>query len=193
MWTHSVKVYRVFTLKLIDPRHQLWSCFQINWAGGSCQNPFSVNLCTYDELHINSPFHRVLAIPISQSLLITSLQSTLAEASNAPSAKSVVWAGPSALDALAQGDPSVLHVLRQAYASGLRHTYIFALVNACIAWCWTLGMQWLNVKREAQARMEASDSATLDMNGNNEKEKERIEIDQSLLDAALKPCCSKQI
>jgi hypothetical protein len=94
----------------------------------------------------------VIGIPICQTLLLDTLRTTIPRYTSAVSPETVINAGPTALIALARADAAVLAALRKAYSLGLQRTYYFALAAGCAAALCTFGMEWKNVKREAEAR-----------------------------------------
>lgn len=97
----------------------------------------------------------VVAIPIAQSLLLSTLRSTLSRRTAAIPPSVVITAGPTNLDILTQGNEALLRILREVYAQGLRRTYIFALAAGCVAVVCAAGMERRNLKREAEARKQA--------------------------------------
>jgi hypothetical protein len=57
----------------------------------------------------------------------------------------VISAGAANLQNLAS-DAEMLQTLRGIYASALRDVFIYALAAACVAFVFTFGMEWLNLK-----------------------------------------------
>ncbi|KAI4232198.1 MAG: hypothetical protein LQ349_005153 [Xanthoria aureola] len=98
----------------------------------------------------------VIAIPACQALLLNTLRTELPRKTLAVTPDIVINTGPANLQLLAAGNDALLRILRQTYAAGLRRTYIFALAAGCVAVVCALGMEWKNLKVEAEAREKAA-------------------------------------
>lgn len=96
----------------------------------------------------------MIALPISQALLINTLKQRLAQYTTAVSPEVLAQTGPYDLQVLAHGDPNVLKALRQVYTIGLQRIYILALAAGCVAALCTFGMERKNVKEEEVRRRE---------------------------------------
>ncbi|MCJ1422554.1 hypothetical protein MMC29_000434 [Sticta canariensis] len=93
----------------------------------------------------------VVAIPIGQALLLSSLRTEIPLHTSSISAADIIKAGASDLQSLPVL-PQTLRTLREAYAVALRGVFVFALAASCMALLFTFGMEWRNVRSEAQER-----------------------------------------
>ncbi|KAF2445324.1 MFS general substrate transporter [Karstenula rhodostoma CBS 690.94] len=92
-----------------------------------------------------------LGIAIAQNLFLTKLANAVANTTADVSPQAVINAGAMGLPMLAKSS-AMLFTLREAYAEAIRYTFILALVAACAAFPWALGMEWLNIRKIAEAR-----------------------------------------
>lgn len=123
--------------------------------------PFSNTLVCFSSKHpsrsnvstnkLASQTIRAVALSIAQTLFIEGLLHEVPRRTHAVSPAAVVKAGASGLHALAPS-PQSLNALRDAYASAIWRTLVFALVAACVALPFALGMERLNVKVVAKRR-----------------------------------------
>jgi len=92
-----------------------------------------------------------LGIAIAQNLFLNELTQAVPRYTSDMSPQTVISAGAMGLAAIAR-TPEVLLALRRAYAQAIRYTLILSLVAACAAFPSALGMEWLNIRKVAEAR-----------------------------------------
>ncbi|KAJ4286035.1 hypothetical protein N0V90_013382 [Kalmusia sp. IMI 367209] len=92
-----------------------------------------------------------LGIAIAQNLFLNKLSRAIPNYTTDVSPQMVINAGAMGLPLLAKS-PDILLALRRAYADAIRYTLILSLVAACVAFPWALGMEWLNIRKIAEAR-----------------------------------------
>lgn len=112
----------------------------------------------------SSTLGSVVAIPIGQALLLSSLRTEISLRTSSISPADIIKAGASNLQSLAVL-PHTLRALREAYAAALRGVFVFALAAACMALLFTFGMERRNVKRVAQERMRQDSKEPKDRDG----------------------------
>jgi hypothetical protein len=86
-----------------------------------------------------------LAASISQSIFVNGLFKRVSSQLPSLNPSAVISAGAANLQNLAS-DAEMLQTLRGIYASALRDVFIYALAAACVAFVFTFGMEWLNLK-----------------------------------------------
>ncbi|KAH8649754.1 major facilitator superfamily domain-containing protein [Tricladium varicosporioides] len=104
-----------------------------------------------------------IAASISQSIFINGISKRVSSQLPSLDPSAVISAGAANLEHLAS-NADILQVLRQIYAAALREVFIYALVAACLAFLFTLGMEWLNLK-DASKLGEDQREAQNDSNG----------------------------
>ncbi|CAI6336752.1 unnamed protein product [Periconia digitata] len=92
-----------------------------------------------------------LGIAIAQNLFLKMLTEAVPMYAPDVPLQRVINAGAMGLEVLAQ-TPETLLALREAYAEAIRSTLILALVAACAAFPCAWGMEWLNLRKVAEAR-----------------------------------------
>ncbi|KAF5857251.1 hypothetical protein ETB97_006049 [Aspergillus alliaceus] len=168
----------------VDTSSALWATFLVIAGVGhgmGLQMPFTaVQVVLSDEdIPIGnaitvffSQLGAAIAIAIGESIFQTGVAHQV-HASHLPiSAETVIAAGPTGLRSLTT-DTAILRQLQDAYAYGIRMVMYFALAASCAAVPFALGMEWLNVKKEAAKRKKVEESVDEKTQGNEEKGKEQ--------------------
>ncbi|KAI1205122.1 major facilitator superfamily domain-containing protein [Annulohypoxylon truncatum] len=104
-------------------------------------------------------FHLAGAIgtAIGQNLLISGLYHAVPRYTNAVSPAEVIQAGATGLSTVATS-PEVLYALRSAYRDAVRWTIILGLAGICMTIPAACAMEWVNIKKVAEARLRAQES-----------------------------------
>ena len=99
-----------------------------------------------------------LAASVSQSIFINGIFKRVSRQLPSLDPSAVISAGAANLQQLAS-NAETLRTLREIYASSLREVFVYALVAASIAFTFTFGMEWLNLKTKSDSN--ATDGASL--------------------------------
>ena len=121
----------------------------------------------------------IIAIPIAQTLFLSSLQRQLSQLLPTIDPAVVLGAGASNLGTIANGSLSVLYALQTAYSASLRDPYILALSATCAAVAVAPFMEWRNLKTEARDREMLRHSAEEDSSsqkGVSDMEKTQLDM-----------------
>ncbi|KAE8423669.1 efflux pump antibiotic resistance protein [Aspergillus pseudocaelatus] len=154
----------VFLARLeVDTSTALWATFLVIAGVGhgmGLQMPFTAVQVVLGDNDIPignaitvffSQLGAAIAIAIGESIFHTSIAHQI-HASHLPiAAATVIAAGPTGLQSLTT-DAAILHELQGTYAYGIRMVMYFALAATCTAVPFAFGMEWLNVKKEAEKR-----------------------------------------
>lgn len=93
-----------------------------------------------------------IAIPIGNAFILNALSKYIPIYTNGDiDAHTIVHAGPLAIPQLTS-DPNTILSIRLAYSKSIQHIIIFALAVVCASIPAAAGMQWLNIRKVADAR-----------------------------------------
>ena len=98
---------------------------------------------------LSNIFKRAIAIAIGQNVLVNSLLKEVPKYTDKVPPEAVVKAGALNLVNLTTST-SILTLLREAYGKAIQNLMFYSLVTACLALPFTLGMQWLKIKKVVQ-------------------------------------------
>ncbi|PWY92986.1 efflux pump antibiotic resistance protein [Aspergillus sclerotioniger CBS 115572] len=140
--------------------------------GMGLQMPFTATqvVLSEDDLSIGnaitlffSQLGAAVAIAPGENIFHTSIAHHVQASHLSVSAATVIAAGPTKLQSLTT-DATTLHKLQDAYAYGTRMIMYFSLAASCAAVPFALGMEWRNVKKEAEKRSakKAAEEAIID-------------------------------
>lgn len=122
-----------------------------------------------------------IAVPIGNTFILNALNKYIPVYADGLDAGTIVHAGPLAITQLTHS-PDAIYGIRLAYSKGIYHVLIFALAVVCASIPAAAGMQWLNLKKVAEAREQArggqpstTQSSIHNVSG-DVKESERLEL-----------------
>ena len=93
-----------------------------------------------------------IAVPIGNTIFINTLLSETPKHTTAIPAPLVVHAGAESLQHLSAGSATVLNALKTSYNIAVSNTLYLALASISLAIFFACGMEWKNIKREAEHR-----------------------------------------
>ncbi|KAN0074851.1 Major facilitator superfamily domain containing protein [Elaphomyces granulatus] len=156
----------LLTMLEVDTPIQIWVPYFIVCAIGfgiSINHPYTAVQAVLSEadvptgnaiLQFTFQLGGALSLCIAQTVFINRLTSEVQETLPQIPPSIVVDMGASNLPALAPS-PQILLLLREAYRSAIRDLFIFALAASCLAFVFSLGFEFKNVKVVARERKNA--------------------------------------
>ena len=96
-----------------------------------------------------------IAIPIGNAILLNALGKNVPKYTDGLKPQTIVDAGPLAITHLTS-DPATILGVRLAYTKAIQNIIIFSLAVLCASIPAAAGMQWLNIRKVAEARKEAN-------------------------------------
>ncbi|KAK3682778.1 major facilitator superfamily domain-containing protein [Podospora appendiculata] len=114
-----------------------------------------VDIATGNAIAVFS-FHLAgaLGTAIAQNLLLDGLYVYVPQYTSEVDPSNVIRAGAQGLTLLAGSSDEILQALRLAYGQAIRRTVILGLAGACFATCVSPFMEWVNIKRVADTRVQ---------------------------------------
>jgi hypothetical protein len=95
-----------------------------------------------------------IAIPIGNAILLNALRKNIPIYTEGLDPQTIVNAGPLAITHLTS-DPDMILGIRLAYTKAIQNIIIFSLAVVCASVPAAAGMQWLNIRKVAEARNDA--------------------------------------
>ncbi|KAK3332572.1 major facilitator superfamily domain-containing protein [Cercophora scortea] len=102
-----------------------------------------------------------LGTAIAQNLLLDGLYVYVPQYTSEVDPSDVIRAGAQGLTMLAGSSDEILEALRLAYGQAVHRTVILGLAGACFATCASPFMEWVNIKRVADARTQKNNEPRL--------------------------------
>jgi hypothetical protein len=100
---------------------------------------------------------RALALSVCQTILVNSLLTSVPPIVPSIPTDAIIHGGAGSLIREFH-DPGIVAALREAYSDAIHGTFVFAVTAACVSLLAACGMEWRNIKHEANAQKEQEKS-----------------------------------